>query len=99
MIVRHYKGGMYEIITETIKVNEIPNNYFGHIEATHTETGEDVLVFRQVGGEFLTEDDSFVVYQSLKDTKIWARPRDMFWELGYFNDPDTLESRFTIIKE
>lgn len=60
-IVKHYKGNMYVIIAE----------------ATHTETNEPLIV-----------------YKNLKNnSKIWARPKEMF------NDYiDNNTRRFNLIK-
>lgn len=54
MQYRHYKGGLYEVISPYV---------------THTETGE-----------------TMVVYRSLDDGKVWARPQKMFFETVVLGD-------------
>jgi hypothetical protein len=99
MIVRHYKGGMYQILNETKKATgNQPTFTIGHIIAWHTEENRWVCAY-QYKGEFFTEEEEFVIYESLDgDEKLYARPREMFWEFDYFNSPDVLEPRFEIIE-
>ena len=47
-LYQHYKGGRYEVIGE----------------ATHTETEEDLVLYRALYGE----------------RGLWVRPLEMFWE-------------------
>lgn len=104
MIVKHYKGGLYKVLIEKTKVpssedlKEKTKNTNGVIRAIHTETLEEVFVFRKRDRAFYTEDASFVIYKD-RDETIWARPVEDFWQWGYFRGKDELEPRFSIVKD
>lgn len=103
MIVRHYKGGEYEVLIDGTYV--LPDNYVMHPDTTflmavHTEKQCMVHCYRmKVNDEVIyrTAKESFVVYRD-KEGVIWARPAEMFWEWGYFNNQDVYEPRFSIIE-
>lgn len=64
-LYRHYKGGLYRFV--------------GH--ATHSETGEKLVLYREGGG-----------------TKLWARPKDMFYGTVATEGGEELR-RFSVVPE
>lgn len=95
MLVRHYKGGVYQVIAET-KVAEGYVDCTQMIEARHTEAGNKVVAKLSRDNNIYTQGGEFVIYMGLYGGKIWARPRPMFWEHLVYKDE--VVSRFVIIE-
>lgn len=89
-IYKHFKGKYYATMGvsgrkywEIVEDYEVDDIRIKCIYAKHTETGEDIKIWKAGDKYFhdkeLYEDDKLVLYKSLyDDTGIYARPLEMF---------------------
>ncbi len=101
---KHYKGGIYEVISFNVRVvYDLPNNlyYDEHdYEATFEHNLDKVLVYT-IGDSYLVPSDStelystaFVLYKSVTKGEYWLRPfNDFMGTIEPFTDKSTLRFR------
>lgn len=78
MYYRHHKGGIYNLLHKTNSLNGSVIKTLSDIVATHTESGKDVHVWIHDNKAF-TVDGEYAIYTD-KNSKVWARPKKMFFE-------------------
>lgn len=98
MLVRHYKGGLYHVLHHTIDLGDVAIKGLPDMTATHTETEEEVLIWRSYNADLGTHTaythGNFVIYTNEDGRRVWARPTGNFW-----GDAEHLVQRFRIVKD
>lgn len=90
---KHFKGTIYTQLAVTIPFQERDEEAITILSALHHAT-QELMLFSFVGDAWMSPDDEkYVLYESEKDERVWAREYDDFF--GYKEHEDgTLEQRF-----
>jgi hypothetical protein len=95
---KHFKGTIYTQLGVSVPSEGTHHEVITSLSALHHDT-QNIMLFSFINSQWVSPDDqSYVLYESEKDDRIWAREYDDFY--GYKQHPDgTVERRFVPMDE
>lgn len=95
---KHFKGNFYKQLAVTVPFQVREEEAITTMSALHHAT-QEVMLFSFMGDAWMSPDnEKYVLYESEKDGRIWAREYDDFFGYKQYED-GTLEKRFTEVEE